>query len=80
MIELKEFTLDLKERYEQLLRDIPTSFYRFSNIYMAKDCSHLHYAEIDGAFCVVALPPTSPEEAYGFFPLGAERQSCAVRF
>lgn len=72
MIELKEFTLDLKERYEQLLRDIPTSFYRFSNIYMAKDCSHLHYAEIDGAFCVVALPPTSPEDVYGFFPLGAE--------
>lgn len=72
MIALKEITLDLKERYDRMLGEIPTSFYRFSNIFMARDCSHLKYAEIDDAFCLMALPPDDPEDAYGFFPLNAE--------
>ena len=72
MLILNEITLDLKENYEKMLGDIPTSFYRFSNIFMAKDCSHLKYADIDGAFCLMALPPTSLEDAYGFFPFNAE--------
>ena len=54
MIALKEITLDLKERYDRMLGEIPTSFYRFSNIFMARDCSHLKYAEIDDAFCLMS--------------------------
>ena len=79
MLELKEFTLDLKERYEELLGGIPTSFYQFNNIFMAQEKAGLKYVEINGAFCVVAIPEAG-DHSYGFFPLGAEESKLRNAF
>lgn len=80
MVELKEITLDLKDQYDSMLGSIPTSFYRFSNIFMARNCSHLKYADVNGAFCLVAYSPDAPQDSYGFLPLNAEESKLRNAF
>lgn len=72
MLELKEITLDLKGPYNAIAGKEQYSFYRFANLYMAKDCTHLKYAEIDGSICILSIPPAGAADYpyYSLFPLG----------
>ncbi len=79
MLSPKEITIDLKEKYHALAKDIPISFYRFPNIFMSKDCSYQKYVEIDGMLVILLLPPPEVGEPSALFPLGEGDLKKAVR-
>lgn len=69
MLKLNEITLDLRADYTRLARGLQLSYYRFATIFMSRDCTHYKYADVDGALCIVSLPPE--KAPYCMFPLGA---------
>ncbi len=76
MLELKEITMDLRERYKKLTRDNKMSYYSFTNIYMSRNCTYFKYVEIEGGVCMISQPPQANPMC--MFPLGVENLRSAL--
>lgn len=70
-MELNEITLDLRDDYKKLTEGIRMSFYSFTTIFMARNCTFYRYVDLgNGALAVLSTPPNKKPTM--MCPLGTE--------
>ncbi|MBQ9942395.1 MAG: DUF2156 domain-containing protein [Christensenellaceae bacterium] len=77
MLQTKEITLALGERYKKLLGRNDTSYYSFTNIFYSRDCTHYQYVDLEEeGLCIICRPPEMAPMC--MFPLGVKDLRSAV--